>query len=156
MWAHLGAMLAHLGGYVGPSWGYVLCWPILRLCWPILRPMLVGPCWPMLTHLEPQEPKKCKKREEHKTLTTQDFLAGPRGRRQGRRPLSPTERRDAYGKDTARGPVAGIYKGCIRTAAPAADPGQKTRTSLASFFCLPPCYSNPYLAIGVAVRATRL
>ena len=60
MWAHLGAMLAHLvamlvplGGYVGPSWGYVR--PSWRLC------------WPMLTHLEPQAPKKEKKCEEHKT-----------------------------------------------------------------------------------------
>ena len=43
---HLGAMLAHLGGYVGPSGGL---------------------CWPMLTHLKPQDPKNGKKGEEHKT-----------------------------------------------------------------------------------------
>ena len=47
MLAHLGAMLAHLGGYVGPSWGYV-------------GPSR-GPCLPILTHLEPQDPKKWKK-----------------------------------------------------------------------------------------------
>ena len=51
MLAHLGAMLAHFGGYVVPSWG--LCCPILGLCSPILRPML--------THLEPQAPKKAEK-----------------------------------------------------------------------------------------------
>ena len=34
------------------------------------------------------------------------------GRQQGARPLSPTERRELpYGKDTARGPLAG-FKGC--------------------------------------------
>ena len=59
-------------------------WPILGLCWPILRAMwahlgamlahvgamlahLEGLCWPMLTHLEPQRPKKWKKEEAHKT-----------------------------------------------------------------------------------------
>ena len=40
MLAHLGAMLAHLEAYVGPSWGL---------------------CWPMLTHLKPQDPKNGKK-----------------------------------------------------------------------------------------------
>ena len=53
MMAHLGAILAHLGRYVGPSWGYV-------------GPSC-GLCWPMLTHLEPQDPKNGKKSEEHKT-----------------------------------------------------------------------------------------
>ena len=46
MMAHLKAILAHLGRYVGPSCGL---------------------CWPMLTHLEPQDPKNGKKSEEHKT-----------------------------------------------------------------------------------------
>ena len=42
---------------------------------------------------------------------TRDFLAGGGGRRQGRRPLSPTERRETpYGKDTARGPLAGFKR----------------------------------------------
>ena len=53
MMAHLGAILTHLGRYVGPSWGYV-------------GPSC-GLCWPMLTHLEPQDPKNGKKWEEHKT-----------------------------------------------------------------------------------------
>ena len=34
---------------------------------------------------------------------------------EGRTPLSPTERRDAYGKDTASGPLAG-FKGLRLTA----------------------------------------
>ena len=39
------------------------------------------------------------------------FLAGGRGRRQGARPLSPTERRELpYGKDTARRPLAGFKR----------------------------------------------
>ena len=46
MLAHLGAMLAHLEAYVGPSCGL---------------------CWPILAHLEPQDPKSGKKWEEHKT-----------------------------------------------------------------------------------------
>ena len=53
MLAHLGAMLAQLGAmlaqlepYVGPACGL---------------------CWPMLTHLKPQEPKNGEKWEEHKT-----------------------------------------------------------------------------------------
>ena len=142
MLAHLGAMLAYLEGNVGPSWGYVgpswglcwpivgpswgyvgpswgLCWPILRLCWPILRPMLayVGPCWPISSHKSRKSAKNGKSTKHRKT---RDFLAVPRGRRLGRRPLSPTERRELpYGKDTARGPLAGL-----RAAAPAADPGR--------------------------------
>ena len=128
-------------GYVAPSWGLCwpmlglcwpilglcwlilglcwsslgLSWPILGLCWPILRPMLahleayVGPGWPILSH-------KIRKRQKNATSTkhrkTRDFLALPGGRRQGRRPLSPTERRELpYGNATARGPLAG-FKGC--------------------------------------------
>ena len=42
---------------------------------------------------------------------TREFLAGGSGRRQGARPLSPTERRELpYGKDTARGPLAGFKR----------------------------------------------
>ena len=110
-------------GYVGPSWGYVglswgqcgpilgLCWPILELCWPILGlcwPIL-GPCWPilrpMLAHLEAyvgrcwpirnhKSRKMAKNGKSTKHRKTRGFLAGPRGRRQGARPLSPTERRE--------------------------------------------------------------
>ena len=50
---NVGPSLAHLGRYVGPSWGYV-------------GPSC-GLCWPMLTHLKPQDPKNWKKWEEHKT-----------------------------------------------------------------------------------------
>ena len=97
MLAHLGAMLAHLGGYVGPPWGYV------------------GPSWglccPMLTHLEPQDPKNRKNMLNvtgpKNTVNYRGFCrhAHPTGgRRQGAQPLSPTERRELqYGKDTARG-----------------------------------------------------
>ena len=73
MLAHLGAMLAHLEAYVGPSWGL---------------------SWPMLTHLKPQDPKNGKNGKSTKDRKTRDFLAGGRGRRQGARPLSPTERRE--------------------------------------------------------------
>ena len=110
-------------GYVGLSWGQCrpicglcwpilglcwpilelcwpilgLCWPILGLCWPILRPMLahleayVGPCWPILNHKIRKMGKNGKSTKHRKT---RDFLAGGRGRRQGARPLSPTERRE--------------------------------------------------------------
>ena len=116
--AYLGAMLAYLEGNVGPSWGYV--GPSWGYCWPILGAMLahvgamlahleayVGPCWPILSH---KLRKKGKNGKSTKHRKTRDFLAGGRGRRQGRRPLSPTERRELpYGKDTARGPLAGLF-----------------------------------------------
>ena len=65
---HLGAMLAHLGGYVAPSWGYVgPSWGYVGPSW--------GLCWPMLTHLEPQEPKKWGKMGTAKsTVKTQVFF----------------------------------------------------------------------------------
>ena len=99
-----------------------LCWPILGLCWSILGGMLphleamlahlaayVGPCWPILSH-------KIRKMGKNATSTkhckTREFLATRGGRRQGARPLSPTERRELpYGNATARGPLAG-FKGC--------------------------------------------
>ena len=129
MLAHLGAMLAHLGAMpsLGLCWPILgLCWPILELCWPILglswpilglcwpilRPMLahleayLGPGWPILNH---QIRKMGKNAKSTKHRKTQDFLATRGGRRLGRRPLSPTERRELpYGKDTARGPLAGF------------------------------------------------
>ena len=130
-------------GYVGPSWGYVglswgqcgpilgLCWPILGLCWPILGAMLahvvamlahleayVGPCWPILNH-------KIRKMGKNGTSTkhrkTRRFLAAGGVCGKGRRPLSPTERREtpsartrpggpwpdlgAYARQPARGPT---------------------------------------------------
>ena len=121
-------------GYVGPSWGLCwpilglcwpileLCWPILGLCWPVLRPMLanlgamlallepyVGPCWPIW---RPKIRKAAKNGKSTKHRKTREFLRYQVGRRQGVQPLSPTERREPpYGKDTARGPLAG-FKGC--------------------------------------------
>ena len=81
MLAHLGAMLAHLEAYVGP-------------------------CWPILSH---KIRKMAKSGKSTKHRKTRGFLAVPGGRRQGARPLSPTERRELpYGKDTARGPLAGL------------------------------------------------
>ena len=49
------------------------------------------------------------------------------GRRQGVRPLSPTERRELpYGKDTARGPLAGFMRLTPDSRAPAkADPSAR-------------------------------
>ena len=103
-------------GYVGPSWGLCgpilglswpilgLCWPILGLCWPILEAMLahlgamlahlaayVGPSWPILSHKIRKVAKSGKSTKHRKT---RGFLATPGGRRLGRRPLSPTERRE--------------------------------------------------------------
>ena len=80
MWAHLGAMLAHLGamlayleGNVGPSWGYVgPAWGYLGPSWGYVGPSwgYVDPSWglssPMLSHLEPQDPKNRKKRRTAK------------------------------------------------------------------------------------------
>ena len=138
MLAHLGAMLASWG-YVGPCWGYVglswgqcgpilgLCWPSSGLSWPILGAMLphvgamlihleayVGPCWPILSHKSRKSAKNGKSTKHRKT---RGFLAGGRGRRQGARPLSPTERRETpFGNATARGPLAGLrgYAPCRR------------------------------------------
>ena len=111
MLAHLGAMLAHLEVHVGPSWG---------LCWRILRSMLahVDPSW--ATSSEKWE----KMRRAQNTVKRGSFwglFGGGGGRRQGRRPLSPTERREtpsamprpggpwpdlsAYARQPARGPT---------------------------------------------------
>ena len=143
MWAHLGAMLAYLegnagpsSGYVGPSWGYVgpswgyfgpswgyvgpswgLCCPILGLCWPILRPMLahVDPTW--ATRSEKWE----KMGRAQNPVKRRIFWPYRVGRRQGARPLSPTERRETpYGNATARGPLAGLTGYCPLPPAPAA------------------------------------
>ena len=57
MLAHLGAMLAYLEGNVGPSWGYVgPSWGYVGPSWGYVGPSC-GLCWPMLTHLKPQDPK---------------------------------------------------------------------------------------------------
>ena len=121
------------GGQCGPSLG--LCWPILGqcgpivglccpilgLCWPILGAMLahvgpmlaqpqayLGPCWPILNHKIRKTAKNGKSTKHRKT---RDFLTYRVGRRQGVPPLSPTERRELpYGKDTARGPLAGFKR----------------------------------------------
>ena len=122
IWAHLGAMLAHLGamlayleGNVGPSWGYVgPAWGYLGPSWGYVGPPrgYVDPSRglssPMLSHLEPQDPKNGRKRRTAKCkiqCKTQDILATRGLRRVGRRPLSPTERGELpYGNATARVP----------------------------------------------------
>ena len=98
MLAHLGAMLTYLGamwrGYVGPILG--LCWPILGLRWSIL-----GLSWPILVAML-----------AHLGGYVGASLAGGRGRRQGRRPLSPTERRELpYGNAMAMQGAPGRIKG---------------------------------------------
>ena len=125
MLPHLGAMLAYLEGNVGPAWELCcpslrlggpileLCWPILGLCWPILGAMLphlgamfahleayVGPCWPILSHRLRKMRKNAKSTKHRKT---RDFLALPTLHRQGRRPLSPTERRETPSARTRPG-----------------------------------------------------
>ena len=72
-------MLAYVDlscGKCGPS--LELCWPSLGLCWPILKAMwadleaYVGRlCWPMLTQLEPKDPKNGNSKKHCKT---QDIL----------------------------------------------------------------------------------
>ena len=60
MLAYLRAMLAYLEGNVGPSWVYV------------------GPgglCCPMLTHLEPLDPKNGKKWEQQKIMQNAGYLS---------------------------------------------------------------------------------
>ena len=101
MLAHIfGAMLAHLEAYVGPSRGL---------------------SWPMLTHLKPQAPKNAKKMPRaQNTVKHRGFWPYRVGLRLGRRPFSPTERREtpsamprpggpwpdlsAYARQPARGP----------------------------------------------------
>ena len=104
MLAHLGAMLAHLGGYVGPSWSYV------GPSW--------GLCWPMLTHLEPHVRCLCKNMLNvtgpKNTVNYRGFCrhAHPTARSAAgaAAPLSYGEERNAYCKDTARGPLAGFKR----------------------------------------------
>ena len=117
-------------GHVGPSWGYVgpilgLSWPILGLCWPNLGAMLahsLGLCWPILGAMFPASwlcwsifaayvgpcwpshkgRKMGKNWKSTKHRKTRGFLALPTLLRQGRRVLSPMERRELpYGKHTA-------------------------------------------------------
>ena len=108
-WGYVGPSWGYVGpswGYVGPSWGYV--GPSWGLCWPILRPMLahVDPSW--ATRSETWE----KMGRAQNTVKRGTFWPDRVGRRQGVRPLSPTERRELpYGNATARGPLAG-FKGC--------------------------------------------
>ena len=129
-WGQCGPILGLCWPLLGLCWPLLglcwpisgLCWPILGLCWPILRPMLahleayVGPCWPILNH-------KIRKMGKNATSTkhrkTRGFLATRGGRRQGRRPLSPTEREKRLRQGHGQGPLAG-FKGCR----PAADPGR--------------------------------
>ena len=111
-----GAMLAYLEGNVGPSWGYVgPSWGYVGPSWGYVGPSLahlgamfahleayLGPCWPILSHKIRKVAKSGKSTKHRKT---RKFLAGPTLHRQGRRPLSPTERRKTpYGYATARGP----------------------------------------------------
>ena len=113
-WPSLGAMLPDL-------WG--LRWSILGLSWPILGAMLphvgamlihleayVGPCWPILSHNSRKSVKNGKSTKHRKT---REFLDLPSGRRLGRRPLSPTERRETC---PARGPTGPSWPWHCRTA----------------------------------------
>ena len=121
-WPILGLCWSILG-LCWPSLG--LCWPILELCWPILGYVApswsyVGPswgyvapswglCWPMLTHLEPQAPKKWEKKgRAQNTVQRGGFWRGEVYCGRAAAPLSYGQERNAYGKDTARGPLAGF------------------------------------------------
>ena len=105
-WGYVGPSWRYVGpswGYVGPSWGYV--GPSWGLCWPILRPMLahVGPSWAIRSE------KWQKVGRAQNTVKRGGFWRHGEGRRQGARPLSPTERRELpYGNARARGPLAGF------------------------------------------------
>ena len=110
-WAYVGPSWAYVGpsgGYVGPSWGP---------CWPILRAMLarVRPSWAIRSEKRP------KMGRAQNTVKRGGFWRGGSRLRQGRRPLSPTERREpptamprpggpwpdlsAYARQPARGPT---------------------------------------------------
>ena len=172
MLAHPWAMLTYLHGNVDPSWGYVApswgyvgpcwpnvapswgyvgpCWPILGLCWPILGAMLahlgryVGPCWPILGHKIQKTAKNGKSTKHRKT---REFLRYQVGRRQGVQPLSPTERREPpYGKDTARGPLAGSMRLTPDSRAPARpEPVVRVASPSWVLWLLPPSVSPPML-----------
>ena len=82
-WGYVGPSWSYVGpswGYVGPSWGYVA--PSWGLCSPILRPMLA--------HVDPSRATRS--------------AAGAAA------PLSYGEERNAFSKDTARGPLAGFKR----------------------------------------------
>ena len=144
-WGYVGRSRAQCGPILGLCWPILglswpilgLCWPILGLCWPILGAMLahlgamlahlepyVGPCWPILSHKIRKVAKSGKSTKHRKT---RGFLAVPGGRRLGRQPLSPTERRETpYGNATARGPLAGFMRLTPDSRAPAkADPSAR-------------------------------
>ena len=107
MLAHLRAMLAHLEGNVGPSWGYV--GPSWGLCWPIFRPRLA--------HVDPSWATKSENEKNGKS-TKHRKMALPRGRRLGRRPLSPTERRETPAARTRPGgpwPILGAMLSLLGT-----------------------------------------
>ena len=142
-WSYVGLSWGYVGpswGYVGPSWGQCgpslglcwpilgLCWPILGLCWPILGAMwahvgamlahleaYVGPCWPILNHKIRKRGKNAKSTKHRKT---RDFLATRGGRRQGARPLSPTERRETPSARTRPGGPRPDFKGWRPLSAP--------------------------------------
>ena len=131
-WGQSGLILGLCWPILGLCWPILgLCWPILGLCWPILGAMLaraeamlahleayVGPCWPILSHKGRKSGKNRKSTKHHKT---RDFLAAGGVCGKGRRPLSPTERREtpsamprpggpwpdlsAYARQPARGPT---------------------------------------------------
>ena len=122
-WGYVGSSWGYVGpswGYLGPSWGYV--GPSWGLCWPILRPMLahVDPSWATRAEKGP------KTRRAQNTVKRGTFWRPGWSAAGGAAPLSygeertavrqghgqGTERRELpYGKDTARGPLAG-FKGC--------------------------------------------
>ena len=111
-WGYVGLSSGQCGPILGLCWPILglswpilgLCWPILGLCWPILGAMLahlgamlahleayVGRSWPILSHKIRKMGKNGKSTKHRKT---REFLAGGSRLRQGRRPLSPTERRE--------------------------------------------------------------
>ena len=66
-----------------------------------------------MAHVDPSQTTRSEKggkmRRAQNTVKRRGFWRGGRGRRQGARPLSPTERRELpYGNATARGPLAGL------------------------------------------------
>ena len=97
-WGDIGPSWSHVGpswGYVGPSWG---------LCWPILRPMLaqVDPSWAT------RSGNGKKMRRAQNTVKRGTFWRPGVSAAGAAAPLSYGEERNAFGKDTARGPLAGL------------------------------------------------
>ena len=85
-------MLAHLGGYVGPCWGYVAHVGAMLAHLGAMLAQLGRFFGPMLGHVDRRKSRKVGQAKN--TVKRGSFGRSAHGRRQGSKPLSPTERRE--------------------------------------------------------------